>query len=615
MPPVALLKRKVAAFLFLLVTSPAFSATTKQEVIELALDNKLHKSLRWKALLHYDQNKAHISDERFLLSKKDFSLKNELIETIEGFFKPPIENKHAICRFPARFLWIKNKLNLKKPDFPVPNCISFDEFKRKAPADDIKLIFASENVTSPSSMMGHSFIKLSGKNKTNIAEHAVSYYTIINTFNLAKVMYDSLVTGLPGLFSLTPYKQLKNKYLNSEKRNIWEYNLSLSKYERTLIHYHVWELKNLKSKYFFTRYNCATVTYFLLASGKPELLSTTHDWITPIDVVKLSKQYSIISNSLLLPSNNWKIKMLQGNLSDELSYKTQLLTNNLIKPDFINSLDYKDKIFTVELLDSYANYLYLNKDINTGNYNKIKKIVSSYQDLDINWPNIDISLYKSPINTPDDTQISIATGNKNNQPFVSIQYLPTAHRLIDDNRQYLTENELRLGDIKAIYFPETQTLELEELQLYSVVSLNPRNRFTGGISGGWRFGIEPHFDEQLEKHLAVNVSGEIGISAQISTDIIGYALAGLGYGYANSHHYLYTTPKIGFIVNEVFDMKTLLQASYISDQITPESSYIKTSVTQSLYLSKKRALFISVEKMRANNIRYQSWELSYTIYY
>lgn len=615
MPSATLLKRKVLAFLFLLVTYPAFSTTTKQEVINLAIDNELHHSLRWKALLHYDQNKAHISDENFLLSKKDFSLKNELIETIKEFFRPSIENEHAICRFPARFLWIKKSLNLKKSDFPEPNCINFEEFKQKAPADDIQLIFASENVTSPSSMMGHSFIKLSGKNKDKFAEHAVSYYTIINTFNLPKVMYDSVVTGMTGLFSLTPYQKLKNKYLNLEKRNIWEYDLSLSEYEKTLVHYHVWELKNIKSEYFFTRYNCATVTYFLLASGKPELLSTTHDWITPIDVVKLSKQYSIISNSLLLPSNNWKIKMLQGNLSDELSNKTQQLTNNFIRPDFIKSLDYKDKVFTVELLDSYTNYLYMNKDISAVNYNKIKKIVSSYKDIDIDWPNFDISLYKSPINTPDDTQLSIATGNKNNLPFVSIQYLPTAHRLIDDNRQYLTENELRLGDIKVIYFPETHTIELEELQLYSVISLNPRNRFTGGISGGWRLGIEPHFDEQFEKHLAVNVSGDIGISAQISTDIIGYALAGLGYGYANSHHYLYTAPKIGFIVNEIFDMKTLLQASYISNQITPASSYVKTSITQSLYISKKRALFISVEKMKANNIRYKSWELSYTIYY
>ena len=111
------------------------------------------------------------------------------------------------------------------------------------------------------------------------------------------------------------------------------------------------------------------------------------------------------------------------------------------------------------------------------------------------------------------------------------------------------------------------------------------------------------------------MSGEIGVSAQISTDIIGYALAGLGYGYANSRHYLYTAPKIGFIVNEVFDMKTLLQASYISNQITPGSSYMKTSIIQSLYLNKKRALFISVEKMQTSNIRYKSWELSYTRYY
>ena len=610
----SLIQRKALAFLFLCLSTTAFSAVEQKDTIASALSLELHHSLRWQALLHHENGKQHLTDTRFLLSHDDFSLKNELVATIEQFFQPNTQDKHAICRFPARFLWIKQQLNLSNRDFPTTQCHDFEAFQRNAPASQIKLIFASENVNSPSSMMGHAFLMISGPNRKGaLIEHAVSYYTVIDSMNLLKVFYDSLVTGKQGLFALTPYTKIKIKYAISEKRNLWEYDLNLSEIEKKLIHYHIWELKNIDSKYFFAQYNCATVTYFLIASGKPDILNYSQIWLTPTDIVKAIYDHAIVSKTTLIPSNRWKIKMLSKNLSSALQDQVQLFTHNPINTDFFSTLEYSERVFAVELAETYAEHLYIDKDIDQEQYRALNNTTNTLKND--SWPNIDISSYKSPLNTPGDTLISTGLGQDDQGTFISVEILPTAHRLIDDNRQYMAENELRIADIKLKYFPQDKTLTLDTFQLYSAFSLNPRDQFTGGISGGWRLGIEPHLDAQLSPHRAFNLSGSIGMSTHLTTDILGYALMGGGYGFADHQHYVYSEPEIGLVVNEVFDMKSILRVSWVSNQLGSGRTFMKSSLTQSFYLDKQNALFLSIEQTQGDKASKNTVELSYAYYF
>lgn len=224
----------------------------------------------WKSLLHLDVNSNPlINSPTFLLSYNDFSTKNELIKTLEAFK----EDKINICKYPARYTFLSEykKLNIEK--FNLNRCSQFKKYIDNTGTNNISLVFVSENVTNPSSMMGHVFFKLNGVNsKGNPVHNAVSFYTVIDTFNLLYLAIESTLIGMDGFFVLKPYNKQIYNYVVNEDRNIWEYKLKLSKSEVQLISYHFWELRNVDIKYYFTGYNCATIVNDILKLSSKKII-------------------------------------------------------------------------------------------------------------------------------------------------------------------------------------------------------------------------------------------------------------------------------------------------------------------------------------------------------
>jgi hypothetical protein len=129
-----------------------------------------------------------------------------LVKTINSFF----EDNQSICKYPARFYWLKNELKLNNIDFPVAECKNFNDYLEKTNPTDLKLVFVSEQVKSPSSMMGHTFFKLEGVSESNQKrENAVSFFTVIDTANIPYLIVKSTITGMKGFFILSPYKNQK----------------------------------------------------------------------------------------------------------------------------------------------------------------------------------------------------------------------------------------------------------------------------------------------------------------------------------------------------------------------------------------------------------------------
>ena len=115
-------------FFFLLIFSSIFlQAHLNQSIIvDRAIENEIYKSHVWHRLLHLDANKSPaINSNSFLLSYDNFSPKEELIKTINYFF----ENEENICRYPARYLYIQNELQLNELNFSLSNCKDFDEYR------------------------------------------------------------------------------------------------------------------------------------------------------------------------------------------------------------------------------------------------------------------------------------------------------------------------------------------------------------------------------------------------------------------------------------------------------------------------------------------------------
>lgn len=601
-------------FLLILIPLYSFSNDIKQSTIHKALELKLYDSHIWKSMLHVKGGTSSINDPSFLLSYPNFSLKNELITTIESFFETnPNNDSHMKCTYPARFLWLKKVLKLNDSDFPKVECKSFDTYLKKTGMEDLKLVFVSENATNPSSMMGHTFFKISGKDEHDIQrEHAVSFFTVIDTVNIPKLLIKSTITGMKGYFLLRPYQEQISRYLKDENRNIWEYDLTLSKFEKELIYFHFWELKDVDIEYLFTGFNCATIVYDMLSISSSKYNENNHLWITPKDVIKDSKKNHRIKNATLTASDEWHIKMLLDELktSNESRLIQDLKHNDLNDIDQITfSPSYKTKFIEKEFLNVYAGYQYRNHNITGSTLKRIRSEVGSVED---NYA-FDLRNYKDPIDTFNDTQTALTYVSENDENYLLFSFIPASHTLYDDNREYFGESELKLLAFDILV--KKDKIKLNSLDLYSMKSLLPWDTFTGGLSSSLKINYESHYDENLDPFKAYNISAGLGYTKQYLNDIFVYTLFNAGISYGDSRFYAYAYPELGLLMYEIFDMKTIVNYKYIFNQHGSYEAYHDLKIEQSFFIDKKIRLGLGVDHRSSSEIKKTSYMFSLNYFF
>ncbi len=562
------------SFCLILLYTSSFASSS----IDVALEKKLYNSHIWKALLHIRNGNPKINNETFLLSYNDFSLQNELIKTIQDF-----ENGKNICKYPARYLWLKEEL--ANNNFKEFNCTKFQNYIEKTNPDDIELIFASENVTSPSSMMGHVFFKLKSKQENNkTKQNAVSFFTVIDTFNIPLLITKSTITGMKGYFILSPYKTQISKYLYEEKRSIWEYKLKLTEKQKKLIYYHFWELKDINMTYYFTGFNCATMIDDILSLTNNNYINETSLWVTPKDVIKNAEKNNLIENTNMIPSIEWELNMLAENINiDKRNEIVNLLKNKDFDKllNFNYSEDLKSKDLEKEFILSYSKYLFLNKNyITNDEYLNIIKIVNDTEDF-----TIDLRKYKNPLKTFDDSQISMSYLKNENENSLGLSFLGASNTIFDDNREYFSESSLKIGEINLLL--DKDNIHINSINIYDMKSLIPLNNITKEFSKEFRFSYEKHFDNNLDEINVLNISGGAGLSHKLHNDILVYNLGKIGTGINFEKAYPYTSFETGIIIYEILNMKTVFSHEFIYNQDNSNSMYQNLQLNQSLFINKE----------------------------
>tara|TARA_R110002072_G_scaffold140765_1_gene285153 strand:+ start:22554 stop:24410 length:1857 start_codon:yes stop_codon:yes gene_type:complete len=605
----------IASFIIFSFLSFCSPAKESSPLVQEALSKNLDKSLVWQSLLHAKEGQENIFDTGFLLSGARFSLENELNATINFLFNNE-SSKTAICRFPARYLWLSKQLNLQVKSFT--NCLRYEKFKSLAPLDDLHLIYASENLVSPSSMMGHIFLKTQGKNiHQHEVSHSLSFFTEVEGFNVPKLIFESVFLGKKGYFSLNPYHEKERIYLSEEQRNVWSYLLTFSDWQKELLQAHLWELKDTQLSYFFHDYNCATFTLYVLAVADSRFLDFISSIDSPLDVAKAAKKLNLIEQTSLTPSNKWKTRMLNDALSSKDVSITKAAVKNRDLSPLVTSLDTSEQIYLKnELASTYAYYLFEEEVFAKGTLNGV---LSQADDISKSLNQdftIGLSEYKDPLKSQDDTQLYSGFVSIEGQEYLQIGFLAAAKKREDDSRQYFGETDLRLFDLSLLLSLEKEPrLELDEFSLYAVSALMPWDELTGGISGRFNLGAKTHFNKDLERGSALDISGGLGLSYQLVKDVLTYSLFNAGHGLRAGKSYLYTEPEIGFVVNEVFDMKSILSFNHIWNQDKSGDAYLKLNFNQSLYLNKAIGFFLGYERVWKDDLKQERFDMRLKYYF
>src|SRR5690606_5397884 len=108
----------------------------------------------------------------------------------------------------------------------------------------VSLVYSSAYPNNPASMFGHTFLKIESSRKSNLIDTGINFaaYTPKNP-NMLAFMFNGVAGGYLGMWSIEPYFTKVNQYVNSESRDLWEYELNLSKEETHHLLMHLWELE------------------------------------------------------------------------------------------------------------------------------------------------------------------------------------------------------------------------------------------------------------------------------------------------------------------------------------------------------------------------------------
>lgn len=272
-----------------------------EELIVRARAEHLEANPHWRRLGHYQKGWwGWVSEQDapgfFLSPSGKRNPGAELEATLRGFFepaRPDVEGSSPPqCRFPARYAWLKSRLGIDAALLPDQACPRFESWAGRLSPGSVTLLFASAYLSNPSSMYGHTFLRLNRKDRPNnerLNDYCVNFAAETPTRNGIAFAIRGLVGGYEGKFSTLPYYMQVQHYNNIESRDLWEYDLNLSSAAVDRLVRHLWEMGDARFDYFFLTENCSYALLPLLEVAEPSLnLSRQfHVKVIPADTVRV----------------------------------------------------------------------------------------------------------------------------------------------------------------------------------------------------------------------------------------------------------------------------------------------------------------------------------------
>lgn len=252
----------------------------------------------WHKLLHYRLTKeqpagviSDINSPDFFLSKDgNLNPTSELEATISAFMEPAGDDKntHAQCRFPARFKWLRNTLKWDEDRITTLVCDNYNTWTHQNSVGSLSLVFATGYLSNPASYYGHILLKFNTDRSmlsTALLDESLNFGAIIpNDENGLVYVIKGLFGGYQAGFSNDKFYKLNHQYVENDLRDLWEYQLDLSRDEIDNIIRHTWELIGKNYTYYFIKDNCALRMSELLGLAIEDPLLADIPWSLPGEV-------------------------------------------------------------------------------------------------------------------------------------------------------------------------------------------------------------------------------------------------------------------------------------------------------------------------------------------
>ena len=272
---------RLLLFVLLAFGARLAAAAPVDEALSRSRSARLSENPQWLRLGHYKRTRWRglVSDATkgfFLSPEGPRDPRAELEAEVAGLFAPEPGGgaQHPRCRFPARAAWLEEQLSLDPKSLPPADCSSYEAWRKLLDARSVSLIFASSYLDNPSSMFGHTFLRLeraaTGPDQT-LRDNTLNFAADTGDDGGALFAAKGLMGLYPGKYTVMPYYMKIQEYNNIDNRDLWEYRLALSTAEVDRLAAHAWEMGQAEFPYYFFSKNCSYQLMPALEAAAPRL--------------------------------------------------------------------------------------------------------------------------------------------------------------------------------------------------------------------------------------------------------------------------------------------------------------------------------------------------------
>lgn len=461
---------------------PAADLATQATGLALAEDAE------WLTLLHVERGwhgvrRSMVDDPAFFLSPRGkYDPAAELAATIAAILAPVVEGeKHAVERFPARFEFLVRRLGLDRARLPMARSKEFEEAYAGLGPRSAAIAFPTAYMNTPASMFGHTLLLFRSRVKTGMASQAVNYAAFTGHDGGIAFAIKGVIGGYPGHFSLMPYWQKLNEYSDMDQRDVWEYELALTPEDLRRMLLHIWEMRGIRSDYFFFDENCAYYLLYVIDAARPELRlhAQAPPWVIPLDTVRILREAGLVQAVNWRPSLATAVKARAVRLPAERAERARRIA--LGELPAAAGVD-ADAAASADELDLAVDYLQALR-----NRRKVEQDAFQQRFVPLLQERARIGLptreaVDGPGDVPPDQghgslRLGLGGGISGDRTYIEAAIRPAYHDLLDPAPGYVPGAQIEFMGVTGRWYEDDARPTLERWDAIGLRSFTPRDRF------------------------------------------------------------------------------------------------------------------------------------------
>ncbi|GKS60024.1 hypothetical protein YTPLAS18_35510 [Nitrospira sp.] len=587
----------------------ADGATYADELAERARALQLADAPEWQDLLHYRRTLAGgyeslQDDPRFFMSPEGkTNPEAELGATLRAFFSQDLVGKSkqpAQCAFVARYHWLRDQLEFDDARLlPIP-CPRFDRWFAEFDADGISMIFPAGFMNNPSSMFGHTFLRIDQRGQTpqtRILAYTINYAADMPPDAGIEYPIKGIFGGYKGLFSTVPYYLKVQEYRDIEHRDVWEYRLAFTPPQIRRLLMHAWELGNAEFDYYFFGENCSYHILSLLDVADPQLRLTDRFpfYTIPSDTVRVLMEIpGLVSEVSYRPSRSTVVRRKREAMSgEERAWLGRLIEQPVLGKDAeFEALPVKRQAF---VLDTVSDYLLLRSDALGGKDNSWKQrnraILGARSALKVRSPEFEIEPFTQRPDYGHGTQrVGVGAGWRNDQAFEEFNFRGAYHDLLDPDPGYTPDAQIELVNVAIRHYHNESQARIERFSPANVISLSPMDSLFHAPS--WKISVGMDTIKYGGCALCSNGNLNGGMGAAFETRWLRrevfFAMAEVDANYSKAYEDNYRVGgggTVGVLANVTERWKLLATTTYLKYPLGDHSDDVRWMVGQRYTIS------------------------------